>query len=160
LQNAAPLADDMRMGVDIETSIEIDRPREVVAAYAADPDNVPAWYVNIRSVEWRTPPPLAVGSRIAFVAQFLGRRLAYTYEIVVHEPGRRLVMRTAEGPFPMETTYAWEDRGAAATRMTLRNRGAPTGFSRLVAPFMAFAMRRANEKDLRLLKRILEPPDG
>ena len=40
--------------------------------------------------------------------------------------------------------------------MTLRNRGTPAGFSRLLAPFMAFAVRRATRKDLALLKTILE----
>ena len=60
-----------------------------------------------RSVGWRTPPPVAVGSRMDFVAQFLGRGLAYTYEVVELDPKRRLVMRTADGPFPMETTYTW-----------------------------------------------------
>jgi uncharacterized membrane protein len=144
------------MGVEVTTAIVIDRPRAQIAAYAADPDNVPAWYVNIRSVEWKTERPARDGARIAFVAQFLGRRLAYTYEVVTLEPGERLVMRTAEGPFPMETSYAWESVDKGRTRMTLRNRGEPTGFSRLVAPFMAWAMRRANEKDLALLKQILE----
>ena len=136
--------------------IEIDRPRAEVAAFACDPDIATAWYENIKSVEWKTPPPLALGSRIAFVARFLGRRLAYTYEITELEPDARLVMRTAEGPFPMETTYTWEHAGEDATRMTLRNRGAPSGFSRLVAPMMVAAMRRANAKDLELLKSVLE----
>src|ERR671936_620403 len=128
------------MAVDVQTEIEIARERSAVAAYAADPDNPPVWYQNIQSVEWRTPPPLAVGSRMAFVARFLGRRLAYTYEVVEHVPGERFVMRTAEGPFPMETTYTFEDAGAGATRMTLRNRGEPAGFSRLSALVMAPAM--------------------
>ena len=91
------------------------------------------------------------------MAQFLGRRLAYTYEIVELVPGERLVMRTAEGPFPMETTYTWADAPAAARTMTLRNRGEPAGFSKLAAPLMARAMRRANRKDLRKLKALLEP---
>jgi uncharacterized membrane protein len=144
------------MPVDVLTEIEIQRPRDEVAAYAADPDNATSWYENIKDVEWRTEPPLAVGSRILFVAEFLGRRLAYTYEIEALEPGSRLVMRTAEGPFPMETTYTWEEAQGGATKMTLRNRGEPSGFSKLAGPVLASAMRRANRKDLRRLKELLE----
>jgi uncharacterized membrane protein len=144
------------MAVDVATTIEIDRPRSEVAAYAADPDHATAWYENIAAVEWRSPRPLAVGSKVAFTAEFLGRRLEYTYEIVELEVGERLVMRTAEGPFPMETTYTWKDAPAGGTTMTLRNRGRPAGFGRLAAPMLAAAMRRANRKDLARLKRILE----
>ena len=50
---------------------------------------------------------LTIGTRLAFVARFLGRTLSYTYEVTDFIPGERLVMATAEGPFPMETTYAW-----------------------------------------------------
>ncbi len=144
------------MAVDIVTEIEIDRPPRQVAPYVSDPSNAPDWYVNIESVEWKTERLLAVGSRVAFVARFLGRRLAYTYEVVEFIPNQRLVMRTADGPFPMETTYTWEPVGASGTRMTLRNRGQPSGFSRVGAPLMASAMRRANRHDLANLKAILE----
>ncbi len=147
------------MSVDIETEIVIERPVEVVAAYATDPTNAPAWYVNIDSVEWRTTPPLAVGSAVAFVARFLGRRLEYTYEIVELTPGERLVMRTQQGPFPMETTYTWAPEGNHTTRMTLRTQGEPTGFSKIAAPMMEAAMRRANRKDLAAIKRLLETSD-
>jgi uncharacterized membrane protein len=143
--------------VDVMTEVEIERPRAEVAAYAADPDNAPEWYENIRSVERRTEPPLASGSRIAFVARFLGRELAYTYEIRELGEGERLVMSTDEGPFPMETTYTWSDTPSGGTHMTLRNRGMPSGFSRVASPLMAAAMRRANRKDLRRLKAVLEP---
>src|SRR5438132_9694319 len=144
------------MAVDVITETQIARPRAEVAAFAGDPSNAPKWYVNIKSVEWKTPPPLAVGSRLAFEAQFLGRRLAYTYEIVELIPGSKLVMRTAEGPFPMETTYTWQPDSDGKTRMSLRNRGEPRGFSKIAGPLMAAAMRRANRKDLARLKSILE----
>lgn len=148
------------MPVDVLTEIEIDRPRDEVASYTADPENATHWYENIESVEWKTARGLAVGSRVAFVARFLGRRLAYTYEVTELVSGERLVMRTSEGPFPMETTYTWSDTTSGGTRMTLRNRGRPSGFSKIAAPFMATAMRRANRSDLERLKRILETPSG
>jgi uncharacterized membrane protein len=144
------------MLVDVVSSVVIERPAGEVAAYAGDPSHAPRWYANIESVSWETPPPMTVGSRLAFVAHFLGRRMAYTYEIVELVPGERLVMRTAQGPFPMETTYAWEALDAARTRMTLRNRGEPTGFASIARPVMAAAMRRANRKDLANLKDLLE----
>lgn len=144
------------MAVDVETSIEIDAARDRVAAFASDPENAPRWYVNISFVEWKTPPPATVGSRIAFVAHFLGRRIAYTYEVSELVDAERFVMSTAEGPFPMKTTYTWADTRAGGTRMTLRNHGEPSGFGQLAAPVIAAAMRRANRKDLQALKRLLE----
>jgi uncharacterized membrane protein len=143
------------MAVDVETEIRIERPREEVAAFAADLDNATAWYENIERVEWRTSKPLAVGSRVAFVARFLGRPLAYTYEVRELVPGKRLVMSTDEGPFRMETSYQWVDV-PGGTRMILRNRGGPAGFAKIGEPIMARAMRRANRKDLARLKEILE----
>jgi hypothetical protein len=142
--------------VDVTTEIIIDRPVAEVSAYATDPSNAPTWYDNIDSVEWKTPPPAQVGSRVAFVARFLGRRLEYTYELAELSPGERLVMRTQQGPFPMETSYTWSATSAGATRMSLRNRGEPAGFSKLLAPLMAPAVRRANKRDLAKLKSILE----
>lgn len=144
------------MAVDVMTRIDIARPRAEVAAYVSDPDNAPQWYRNIESVEWKSPKPLALGSRVAFVAQFLGRRLEYTYETRELVPGERLVMSTEQGPFPMETTYVWNDAAGGGTCMTLRNRGEPAGLSSLAGPLMASAVRRANRKDLARLKAILE----
>jgi hypothetical protein len=148
------------VAVDVETSIEIERPRSVVAAYASDPDNATRWYVNITSVEWKTPPPAVVGSRVAFVARFLGRRIAYVYEVRDVAANERFVMSTAEGPFPMQTTYTWQETLSGGTRMTLRNAGEPSGFGRVAAPVLSAAMRRANQKDLARLKAVLESQKG
>jgi hypothetical protein len=148
------------VAVDVSTQTEIALPLDRVAAFASDPDNATRWYANIKSVQWKTPPPLAVGSELAFTAQFLGRRLAYTYVVRDWVPGTRFVMSTQEGPFPMETTYEWEATASGGTCMTLRNRGNPSGFSKWVAPLMATAMRRANGKDLARLKAVLEAADS
>ena len=140
--------------VDVLTEAVIPLPVAEVAGYAADPANAPRWYANIAAVEWETAPPVEVGSRVAFVARFLGRRISYTYEVVEYEPRQRLVMRTAQGPFPMETTYTWAPV-EGGTRMTLHNRGTPAGFGAVAAPVVAAAMRRANKKDLRALAAVL-----
>jgi uncharacterized protein YndB with AHSA1/START domain len=144
------------MPVDVTTEVVIERPSSEVAEFAGDPSNVNRWYANIQTVQWRTDPPVRVGSTIDFVARFMGRRLAYTYEVVELVPGERLVMRTSQGPFPLETTYTWQPIGPSSTRMTLRNRGEPTGFSKVTASAMVAAMRRANRKDLDALKQRLE----
>jgi polyketide cyclase/dehydrase/lipid transport protein len=144
------------VAVDAVSEVEIARAREEVASYAADPDNATAWYRNIMSVEWRSPRPLQVGSRIAFVARFLGRTISYIYEVKEFVPAERLVMATWDGPFAMETTYSWRDSPRGGTTMVLRNRGTPSGFGKMAAPVIAAAIRRANRADLGRLKAIIE----
>ena len=144
------------MAVDVLSEIVIARPREAVAAFTCDPSNAPAWYANIESIRWLTEPPVAVGSRMDFVARFLGRTLAYTYHVRELVTDQRLVMSTEQGPFSMETTYEFADADLGCTIITLRNRGEPAGFSRVVGPLMAHAVGRANRKDLRALKQLLE----
>ena len=141
--------------VNVQTEVVINRPRAQVADYAANPDNAPRWYVNIHRSQRLTDGPLGVGSRAAFTARFLGRELNYTYEFVEYVPGEKLVMRTAQGPFPMQTTYTWTDDGGG-TRMVLGNSGSPSGFSRLAGLVMEPMIRRETRKDLQRLKAILE----
>src|SRR5262244_2049498 len=98
--------------VDVLTEIDIARPRAEVAAFAADPDNATTWYEDIKSVRWHTPKPVQVGSRISFEAQFLGKMLAYTYQVRELEPSTRLVMSIDAEQIAMETTYTWRDTEA------------------------------------------------
>jgi hypothetical protein len=113
-------------------------------------------------------PPVPVGSKLAFVATFLGRTLADVYEVRELVPGERFVMSTADGPFAMETTYTWQDEPGEATRMRLRNRGEPSGFSALAAPLMPRALRaappagtwRASRPSPRRPGRQAREPDG
>ncbi|MBH0166719.1 SRPBCC family protein [Fictibacillus sp. 7GRE50] len=142
--------------VDVRTEISINRPIDIVAHYAADPDYAPHWYENIKEIEWVTMKPLQLGSKMAFIAYFLGRKLEYVYEVTDYVPGKKLVMTTANGPFPMETTYTWNTENVGVTKMTLQNKGVPTGFSKMVTPFMSFMMKKANKKDLLKIKQILE----
>jgi uncharacterized protein YndB with AHSA1/START domain len=141
--------------VNVQTEILIRRPSSEVAEYTANPDNAPRWYGNIHSAQRLTAGPIDIGSRVAFTARFLGRDLSYTYEVVEYVPGEKLVMRTAQGPFPMQTTYTWAEV-SGGTRMTLGNTGKPSGFSKLAGLFMAPMVRRETRKDLQKLKSILE----
>lgn len=142
--------------IDVVTEMIISKPIKEVSEYAMNPDHAPEWYVNIDSAEWKTPQPLKVGSQIAFKAKFLGRELAYVYEIVELRPKEKLVMKTANGPFPMETIYTFHVIDDQNTKMTLRNKGIPSGFSKFLSPFMSFMMKKANIKDLKKIKSILE----
>lgn len=141
--------------VDVQTEIVINRSIETVRTFTINPDNVPEWYDNIFSVKWISQPPVQIGSQVAFRAKFMGKELAYTYEFIVLNDDE-LQMQTAEGPFPMKTIYAWEEIGENQTKMKLRNVGEPSGFSKVMAPLMSSMMRRANKKDLKKLKTVLE----
>ena len=143
------------MHVRVTSAIVIDRPRSEVAAFATDPSRAREWYSDVRDVRWNRKP-VAVGSRLAFVAAFLGREADYVYEVTEIVPDERFVMSRAEGPFPMETAYAWEDTSGGGTRMTMQNSGHPSGLALLLVPFLRSAMRRAGRKDLHRLKSILE----
>ena len=146
------------MPVDVTTEIVIERPRDAVAAYAADPRNAPEWYANIKAAELITPPPVRVGSRIQFRARFLGRDVTYTYDITEFVLGERLVMRTPVGQTQWVTTYTWESvDGDRATKMVLRNWGEPGVFASVAKPLLERSMRRATSASLGRLKEIFEP---
>ena len=142
--------------VNVVTEVIIERPVNEVAEYVANPDNAPSWYKNIKSVKWESPHPLKLGSKITFVAHFLGKVLEYTYLVSEYRPGEKLIMQTEQGPFPMQTTYTWIGIDRGKTKMVLRNTGSPSGFSKLISPFVSLMMRRANNHDLKKLKMILE----
>ncbi|WNJ20195.1 SRPBCC family protein [Pontibacter sp. G13] len=142
--------------VDISTEIIIERPIEVVSSYAADPDNAPQWNQHIHAMSWRTPRPMRAGTLLAFEANFLGRELAYVYEVMRFEPAELLVMRTTDGPFPMQTTYQWRRHNRHHTHMLLRNEGDPGVFFRLLSPILSQIMGKASQSDLEKLKQILE----
>jgi len=142
--------------IDVSTEIDINCSRDKVAGYSANPDNAPKWYVNIQAAKWKTPRPLKVGSQIVFKARFLGKALVYIYEISEYAAEQKMVMKTIMGPFPMETIYTWKTIEGNGTRMSLQNKGNPTGLNKLLTPLFSFAIKKANNKDLQRLKQIIE----
>jgi len=140
--------------VAVTTDIIINLPKEKVTEFAANPDNVPQWYVQIQSVEWQTPRPLQNGSELLVKSRFL----RFVHKVVEFIPGQKLILRSVEGPIQLETALGWQAIDEHTTRMTISNRGLPKGFSRLLAPFIALMLGFINRRDLKHLKRLLERP--
>lgn len=141
---------------EMTTEIEIDRPRSEVAAFASDPDNTVAWLRRTKSVEWQTPRPIAVGSRVAYVGQFLGRRLEQVYEVAAIVPGERLVMKLHGGRDLIEMIYTWRDSPAGGTVMTLRERAELSWPMRINLSLIRPVIRRVSRRSLERLKAVLE----
>ena len=75
-----------------------------------------------------------------------------------------VVAAWAGDPGNAPSWYTWEPVDDGHTKMGLRNRGAPSGFARVVAPLLATAMKKAMKKamtqDLKRLKQLLEEESG
>jgi uncharacterized membrane protein len=141
---------------DVVVETVVERPRGEVARYVTDWRNDPTWIGALRDVRLETEGPLRVGSRVARVASFLGRRIEYVNEVVELEPDDRLVMRSVKAPFPMTVAYAFEDAGDGATRVRIRAEGDASGFYRLAGPLVDRAVTRGIRGDLARLKALLE----
>jgi uncharacterized membrane protein len=145
------------MSIDVTAEVAIRRPLDEVATYMIDPEHDPAWIGGVREVRMETPPPLAVGSRVARVAHFLGRRVEYVNEVTALDPARVLDMRSVKAPFPMRVTYSFEAAGGNGTTIVRnRVRGAPGGFFSLVGPLLGPMVKRSVQKDLERLRDVLE----
>jgi Polyketide cyclase / dehydrase and lipid transport len=151
------------VSIDITAEVAIHRALRDVAAYMIDPAHDPEWIGGVREARMETPPPLAVGSRVARVAHFLGRRVEYVNEVVELDPERVLDMRSVRAPFPMRVTYSFEAgadaaAGGAGATTVVRNRvrGAPGGFFALFGPLLAPLVKRSVQKDLERLRDVLE----
>lgn len=147
------------MSTDVQVETVVARPRDEVARYTMDWRNDPTWLGAISEVRQVTDGPFGIGSQVARAATFLGRRIEYVNEVVVHEPGARLVMRSVKGPFPMTVTYEFEAVGGG-TRVRVRTQGDASGFYRMAGPMLSRAVRRAVSGDLRRLKETIEARSG
>jgi len=143
------------MSTDVTVETRIGRPREEVARYAADPGNDTEWIGALSEARLLTEPPFGVGSRVARTASFLGKRIEYVNEVVEHDPGNRMTMRSVKAPFPMTVVYEWEDADGG-TLMRIHAHGDASGFYRLAGPMLARAVRKGVAADLERLKARLE----
>jgi hypothetical protein len=143
------------VSTDVEVETIVACPRTEVAGYVADWRNDRTWIGALEEVRLVTDGALGVGSQVARVAKFLGRRIEYVNEVVEYEPVARLVMQSVKAPFPMTVVYEFED-AAGGTRVRIRARGDTSGFYRLAGPVLSRAVKRSIERDLARLKGVLE----
>lgn len=143
------------MPVDTTATVRIACPPERVAEFLRDPANDPRWIGGIRTAQLVTPAPVGVGTRVARVASFLGKKIEYVNEITALTPDG-LAMRSVQSPFPMQVDYGHRADGAGGTAASVRVRGEAGRFYRLAAPVLNRMVHRSISGDLRRLKRVLE----
>jgi hypothetical protein len=149
------LQNQITVSTDVTVETIAAAPRADVAAYAIDWRNDREWIGALSDVRLVTEPPFGVGSRVARVASFRGKRMEYVNEVIELEPERRLVMRSVRSPFPMTVTYEFAD-AAGGTSIRIRAQGDVSGFYKLGGPLLSRAVRRSIEKDLARLKATVE----
>ncbi|MSQ09668.1 MAG: ATPase [Dehalococcoidia bacterium] len=148
------------MAIDVTAHLTIACNRARVAALAMDPERERTWIGGIKETHVQTPLPLAVGSRVARVASFAGRRVDYVLEVVALELDALLDMQSVQAPFPMRVTYSFIDAPDGGTVAGIRIRGGSGGAMAMLGPLTACMVKRNISADLRRLKALLEAGGG
>jgi uncharacterized membrane protein len=137
-------------------SVEVERPADEVFAYLDEVENNPEWLAGMQSARWTTDPPRGVGSRYEQRARFLGKEIRTTFEVVDHQPGRRVTIRSLEGSsFPLTVTRQVEPLGARRCRVTETVESDPSGFYRIAGPLLHAMVTRRIKRDYDRLARQL-----
>jgi hypothetical protein len=85
----------------------------------------------------------------------MGREYRYTWEIVEHEPPRRMRVESTSGPFPTTLLFQFDERDDA-TQVDASVTGRPTGVMRLLQPMIARTTQKNLDQGYARLKRLLE----
>jgi uncharacterized membrane protein len=143
----------------IETTIDIQRPVEVVFAYVTDPRNGPQWQGAIQQAHVTPDGPPTVGTRVTQVVSFLGVKLEPTNEITALEPNRYFSFKGRAGPAALEATIRFEAMGVG-TRLSATFQVEPGGLFKVAGPLFASQFKKQSEADLQRLKALLEAQQG
>jgi uncharacterized membrane protein len=145
---------------DIRSNVTIHCRKIRIWEYVSDPDNAPEWHEHITSVEWKTPKPAKLGSQINFTVRFVKRTFTYTCGITEWVPLEHVTLETVEGPFPVKIICSLRSLNENTTRITLRSAITLKGVSRLFSRLIAWMVKKANRRDLKKLKALLEERYG
>lgn len=142
-----------------EFKIVIKRPVNQVFAYAIDVAHLPEWNEVIED-SWMTAGQVSdVGARYIVKARAFGRTMEIPSEVIAVEPNRVFAYK-AGGSMPYRSTRTFEEtaQGTLVTeRIELEFRDR---FSRLASPLVLRAMKRSHQKNIELLKAVLEGQQG
>ncbi len=131
--------------IQIETSVDINRPVEQVAEFFSDNENALLWQTGL--IETRlTSEPNRVGSTWTDVVQVLGRRIELSFVATEVEPESRFAFKSTSGPIPVSGSYTMEPAGDS-TRVT---------FALEAEPIVKRVTLRQWEANLANLKDLLE----
>jgi uncharacterized membrane protein len=135
--------------------VVISRPVDEVFEFVGDVRNRPRWDESVDSEELTSPEPIAVGSTVRTRLRSMGRDYEYTWEIVEHEPPKRMRVESTSGPFP--TTLAFEfDPEDGGTWVKASVTGRPTGMLRVLQSMIARTTQQNLDRGYARLKRLLE----
>jgi uncharacterized protein YndB with AHSA1/START domain len=139
--------------IEVEHTLEIERPVEDVFAYLTDVARLPEWQSSAEAAELEGD--LAEGARIKEVRTFMGRRATSTLEVTEYDPPRRFSLHVVEGPIEYAVEHALEAVDGR-TRITFVGRGETGRVPRLMHGTVRRAVERQFLKDLEALKHRLE----
>lgn len=142
--------------IEVEVTIEVDRPPDEVFAFWSDWTNNPRWQSGMEGCTGTSEPPLRVGSTYDQEARFLGRPIRSSFEVVEYEPDRRIRIRTTASTLPLDITREVQPQPDGGTRLHATIRGAPPGWMSLFDPLTRRMVERNVRADYERLRRLLD----
>jgi uncharacterized protein YndB with AHSA1/START domain len=139
----------------VTSTTDIERPIEDVFEVLTNVENTGRWFPAQVEEHWSSPPPLGVGSTRHAVMTVMGRRTENDAVVEEYEPPHRAVMRGTSASAPFVTTLTFE-RKHDGTRVHATTEIAFRGAQRAFGPLFANWFRRAWDRGLQNLKRLME----
>ncbi len=140
----------------IESSVLVSKSVEETFAFLNTPENHARFIPNM--IEFNKTSSGAfgrVGTTIQGVLRFLGQKVELPYEIIEHEPNRKLAMKGTLGPVLFRDGYVLNPT-ANGTQIKFWLELTLTGLARIISPFAGLIGKIHAAETLTNLKRALE----
>lgn len=142
--------------IDVSTKLVLSQTRERAAEYALELDNAPRWIDGVKSVEWKTPKPVAIHSKVILHADASGKK-GITYQVILFEPAYAIRFKSTDATYPTEFTISFEDGEEAGTcKAAMRMKQTITGLSSVAEPLVKIGLKKSVAKSMVALKAAVE----